>query len=283
MRVWGLWVFMTSSFAANAQSYTGDSWEQTRTNGQGTITIAYAETPAFVTKDASGKLTGICVDIMKDFVDYVSKTKNVKLEMKTVGAGANCKIMFDVVKTSQGGVFGLGNITITEGRKKEAKFGPPYISNFAIFITHNKTPMLASLEDLPVMFRGFTAYTERGTLNDKRILELKNKYLPGIRITYSESTQETLERISADPSGFAYIDLMFYLQAVKERKSVKRHPVGDKAAEQFGFAMPLNSDWGPMLEEFFNAKGGYINSTQYKRILARIWERWVLDSCKGNQ
>lgn len=70
-----------------------------------------------------------------------------------------------------------------------------------------------------------------------------------------------------DPNGFAYLDLGFYLEAVTLKKSIKRHPVADKAAEQFGFVLPLNSDWYPVLEEFFNSGGGYLNSAQYRKIL----------------
>ena len=47
-----------------------------------------------------------------------------------------------------------------------------------------------------------------------------------------------------------------------------RHP-GDKTAEQFGFVMPLNSDWFAVLDEFFKANGGYTNTQQYKSILSR--------------
>lgn len=258
--------FVTVTFA---QSYTGDSWAQVKVNGQGTITMAYVETPSFVYKDDSGKLTGICVDIMGDFVKYVNETRKVKLGSKFTGDGTAFKGMYDKVKGSIGGVFGLGNITITEERKKEVKFSPPFITNFAILITQNSVGTLASFEDLPKTFSKLTAYTAKGTLNDKRMSELKQKYFPDMKITYTATSQETYEKVTTDPNGFAYLDLAFYLEAVQQGKSVKRHPVGDKAAEQFGFVMPLNSDWFPLLDEFFKANGGYTNTQQYKSILSK--------------
>jgi hypothetical protein len=33
--------------------------------------------------------------------------------------------------------------------------------------------------------------------------------------------------------------------------------------------MPSNSDWTPLLEEFFKSGGGYTNSTPYKNILTK--------------
>lgn len=254
------------SFQINAQNYTGDTWAQVKTNKQGTISLAYVETPAFVYKDASGKLTGICVDIMNDFVTWVNTTKGVKLQSKFVGDGSSFQGMYAKVKGSSGGVFGLGNITITEERKREIKFSPPFITNFAILITQNHVPTLNKLEDLPNVFGKLTAYTAKGTLNEKRLLELKQKYFPEMKIVTLETSPEVYQKIFSDPNAFSYLDLAFYLKAVSEKKPVKRHPVGDKAAEQFGFIMPQNSDWYPVIEEFF---AGYINSPQYKTMLTK--------------
>jgi ABC-type amino acid transport substrate-binding protein len=250
-----------------SQGYVGDSWAQVKQVGQGTISFAYVETPSFVYKDKSGKLTGICVDIMNDFVGWVNKTKGVKVQSKFVGDGSSFRGMFDKVKSSTGGVFGLGNITITDERKKEIKFSPPFITNFAILITQSNVPTLTKMEDISTAFAKLTAYTAKGTLNEKRILELKKNYFPNMKVVTTATSPEAYEKVFSDPNSFTYLDLGFYLEAVKERKSVKRHPVGDRAAEQFGFTMPLNSDWYPLLEEFFNANGGYTNSSQYRNIL----------------
>jgi putative glutamine transport system substrate-binding protein len=255
--------------ALRAQGYVGDSWGQVKAAGQGTISLAYVETPSFAYKDGSGKLTGICVDIMSDFVAWVNANKGVKLQSKFVGDGSNFQGMYAKVKTSTGGVFGLGNITITEERKREVKFSPPFITNFAILITQNNIPTLTKLDDMPTAFAKLTAYTAKGTLNEKRILELKQKYFPEMKIVTLDTSPEVYQKIFTDPNSFSYLDLAFYLKAVSEQKPVKRHPVGDKSAEQFGFIMPLNSDWQPLLEEFFSSAGGYTNSKQYKSILTK--------------
>jgi putative glutamine transport system substrate-binding protein len=90
-----------------------------------------------------------------------------------------------------------------------------------------------------------------------------------MKITLTSTSQETLEKITSNSDGFAYLDLAFYLEAVQQRKPVKRHPIGDKASEQFGFVMPMNSDWSPILDEFFKADGGYRKSAEYKSILRK--------------
>ena len=253
---------------AQGQNYSGDTWAQVKSKGTGSLSLAYVQTFGFVYKDGE-KLTGVCVDIMDDFIKYVNDTKGVKLTSQFVGDGTAFKGMYDKVKASSGGVFGLGNITITEERKREVKFSPPFITNLAFLITQNGVGNLAKLEDLPTTFGKLSAYTAKGTLNEKRIQELKKKYFPDMKIVLTETSQETFEKITTDPNGFAYLDLAFYLQGVQQRKPIKRHSIGDKASEQFGFVMPMNSDWYPLMDEFFKANGGYMNSTQYKNIIKK--------------
>jgi putative glutamine transport system substrate-binding protein len=255
--------------AATAQNYSGDTWAQAKASSKGTITYAYVETPSLVYKDASGKLTGVCLDIMSDFTKWLSESKNVKVESKLVGDGSSFRTMYDQTKVSAGGVFGLGNITITDERKREVKFSPPFITNFAILVTQTNVPILVRLEDMPTVFSKLTAYAAKGTTNEKRLLELKQKYYPNLKIVPTATSQETLERVTADPNGLAYLDLTFYLEAVRTKKMLKRHPIADKAAEQFGFIMPQNSDWYPIMDEFFKANGGYLNSAQYRSILLK--------------
>lgn len=256
------------SLTAYSQNYTGDTYAQSKAKGQGTISLAYVETPSFVYKEG-GALTGICVDIMNDFVKWANESKKIKLNANYVGDGSNFRGMYDKVKVSSGGVFGLGNITITDERKREVKFSPSYITNFAILITQSSVPTLEKMEDLKTTFGKLTAYTAKGTLNEKRINELKKKYFPEMKIVLTGTSQETYEKVTSDPNGFAYLDLAFYLEAVSQRKPVKRHPIGDQTSEKFAFVMPMNSDWSPAFDEFFAANGGYLNSPQYKAILRK--------------
>jgi putative glutamine transport system substrate-binding protein len=265
-RFFGL-VLALASFQGYTQSYSGDTWAQVKAKGEGTISMAYVETFGLVYKD-NGKISGLCVDVMNDFVKFVNEKKGVKLTSQFVGEGDSFKGMYDKVKNSQGGVFGLGNVTITEERKREVKFSPPYITNLAFLITQNNVPTLGKMEDIATTFGKLTAYTAKGTLNEKRTNELKQKYFPAMKIIFTGNSEETLDKVTAG-NGFAYLDLTFYLEAVQQRKPVKRHPVADKTSESFGFVMPQNSDWSPVLEEFFKSNGGYTTTPTYKNILRK--------------
>lgn len=252
-----------------AQGYSGDTWANVKSAKSGTVSLSYVETPSFVYKDKSGNLTGICVDIINDFVKWVNENKGVKLSSKFVGDGSSFKGMYEKTKSATGGVIGLGNVTITEERKREVKFSQPFITNFAFLVTQPSVPTLTKMEDLPKTFANFTAYTAKGTLNEKRINEVKSKHYPALKVTTLTTSQEVLEKVFADANSFSYLDLAFYIEAVQLKKPIKRHPVGDKSSEQFGFIMPMNSDWGPLMDEFFKANGGYQNTKEYKSILIK--------------
>ncbi len=260
-------LFFTSLISAQNQS--GTSWNAVKSTGAGVIKFAFVETPRFVYKDAQGNLTGISVEVMNDFVAWLKRTRNINLRAEYIGDGSNFKAMYEAVKAASGGVFGLGNVTITEERKKEVTFSPPFITNYAILVSHNKFPLLSDWSEISMIFKGAHAYTAKGTTNEGRMLSLKKAYYNGMSIQYTTSSQETLDKIVSDPQGFGYLDLAFYLEAVQLKKSIMRHPVGDKAAEQFGFVMPKNSDWVPILEEFFKSDGGYLASSRYRSILHR--------------
>jgi putative glutamine transport system substrate-binding protein len=264
-----IWIvaLLVMSSTSFAQNLTGDNYASAKEAGNGTVTFTYVETPGFVYKDQSGKLTGVCVDIMNDFLQYVKQNHGINLNARFLGNGSSFSAMYNGVKNAKNGVFGLGNITVTEARKSEILFSPSFITNFAILVTHSSVPSLESMREIPQKFSGFTAYTAKGTLNEKRINELKSTYYPELEISYVSSSPDVLDKILTDKKSLSFLDLAFYLSAVKERKPLKRHKVGDEGSEEFAFIMPKSSDWQPIIEEFFNANGGYKNTTEYKKIL----------------
>ncbi len=273
------------TFNSFSQNLSGDNFSDAEKTKNATVTFTYVETPGFVYKDASGKLTGVCVDIMTDFVTYVKQNYGIQINARYVGNGSSFKAMYDGVKNGSKGVFGLGNVTVTTARKGEIKFSPSFITNFAILVTHSSVPDLASLDQISSTFNGFKAYTAKGTLNEKRVDNVKSKYFPGVEITSVNSSPAVLEKVLIDKKSFSYLDLAFYLDAVKERKPLKRHEVGDDGSEEFAFVMPKSSDWQPVLDEFFAANGGYKNSTEYKKILVNhlgLSAVKLLDSAAAN-
>ena len=61
---------------------------------------------------------------------------------------------------------------------------------------------------------------------------------------------------------------------------IKRHAVADTDIEYFGIVLPKNSDWTPVLTEFFEHDGGYLNSVRYKEILSKHLGHKILSLIK---
>lgn len=246
----------------------GDSWAKINKTKSGTIVLTYIDTPGLVYRDANGRLTGVCVDIVQKFVKYLKTVRGVKqLSIRVKGRSDHFPIFMNNVKRGRGGVFGLGNITITPQRKKEFKFTPAFIYNVSVLMTHRKVPTLGNLKGMYRSFRNMKAYTLRASTNAKTIERFKRLYHPNMRIIYLSSSVEVLRKVASDPRSFTSLDFNYYASALQRGLPVKRHSVGDqKGGEEFGIIMPPNSDWAGVWNQFMSR---FVRTTTYKKILVK--------------
>lgn len=254
---------------ATAQGLSGDSWASTKAKKSGKVTVTYTHAPKFA-EVIGGQRKGLCFDIMKDFVAYV-KTQhgvNLTIDYKDLTDAHDFDQFLNTVKVSKGGVFGLGDVTITQARKKTYNFSNPYFSNVAILATNNSVPTLSSMANISKEFAGKTALVQNGTTHEDRVKVIKAKYFPSMVIETTKGFDEANKIVAKDPNYFTYIDFSTYLDVVSKRIPLKRHEVGDQKEEDFGFLMPKSSDWAPVFNEFLAANGGYIKSVEYRKILA---------------
>ena len=264
-----LFCLSISVATTNAQdTYTGDLWSEAKANGSGTITAVYLEEDAFAYTNKQGELTGVEIDIFNQFVNWVKNAKGVVLDVNYVKESESFGDFYESVQQSSGGVFGLGTVTILERRKSEVQFTPPWINNIAVLVTHESVGELGSMDQLASQFEGMTAIAISNTTLEDRIENLKNQYYPGLNVEYVDSQNKALQKVAeGDGSYFTYLDVAIYWPAMQEGAPIRRHAIGDKASEQFGFIMPLSSDWQPIFEEFFTLGGNYRSSAAYRKIL----------------
>ena len=253
------------SAGAQAQQLKGDSFAEAKAKGSANVTFSYVETPGFAI-NKGGQVSGFCVEIMNEFARWLQKEEGIVLNPVYSDKDAQDFARFmNNIKGASGGVFGLGNITITEERKKVYHFSPPFITNIAILMTNKSVPNLSSLEEMANGFAGMTLVTAKGTLNEKRLLKLRDRYYPGAKIKYVATSNEVLRELSQNEKAFSSLDFTYYLEALGNRVPVKRHPVGDEDSEKFGLILPKNSDWAPVLARFMNS--GFVGSTEYRKMI----------------
>ncbi|MGM0580002.1 MAG: substrate-binding periplasmic protein [Bacteroidota bacterium] len=256
------------SFTVNAQ-LSGDSWKETKANGSGKVTITYNYSGKFIYQN-NGELDGLCIKIWDKFVEYVESTHNVDLKVNVHQPqdAVDFSEFYSSVQNAKGGVFGLADVTITQSRKSEVQFSPSFFANVSILLTNKSVPDLSNFNNINSEFNGMTLIVQKGTTHEKRAKELKASSFPSLKIESVNSFKECYEKVNQNDNYFTYLDFSSYLTAIEDAENIKRHPAGDKTGEEFGFIMPKNSDWGPVMTEFFNKNGGFTNSTEYKKIIA---------------
>ncbi len=245
----------------------GDTFAAAKAKKSANWIITHSEAPGFASKSDAGQMSGICVDIMDKFKEYVEAKHGIKVTVSYQTKDKNdfAKFLEDV-KNGKGGVFGLSNTTITEARKSTYNFSPPYITNIGMILTNSSVPTLTSLDNIGTKFAGMTAVTVKNTTNEKRILEIKSKYFPSLKIEYVPGFSSAMDMIATDSKKFVNVDFTYYFEAIQNRKPIKRHPGGDDQTEQFGIIMPKSNDWSPILAEFMN--DGFLESVEYKKIIS---------------
>ncbi|MCH8568861.1 MAG: transporter substrate-binding domain-containing protein [Balneolales bacterium] len=248
--------------------FQGDSYADARNSGFAHLTVLYVPSDGFSYFDETGELTGVTVDIMHEFAEFVQASQGIEIRY-TFEPKTRFSEFYSLVKNSSGGVFGLGNVTITEARKQELRFSPPYLTNIAVLITHESVPPIVELSDISETFAGMSALAFESTLHQDRIERLVENYLPGTPIEFSNSNSDIIEQVSQREDLFAYIDIYNYWRAVENGAPLRQHPPADLASERFGIIMPLDNDWGPVLSDFFERGMGFRTSRTYRGILEK--------------
>ena len=256
-----------TEYPANTTPSTADgsSWQQVKASGTGELTVLYVAAEGFAYTDNQNQLTGVTVEIMRDFAAWLKHTQQLSVSLNFV-AETDWSLFYQRVVAADGGVFGLGNVTITEARTQELQFSPPYLNNVAVLISHADIPELQSLTQLASTFEGLQPLAFSGTLHEVRITALRDQYQPGVAIGRVGSNQQLLELVAAG-AWYSYVDVYNFWRARQQGMPLRHHPVASDSGETFGIIMPLSNDWAPLLAEFFNAGEGYRNSARYQQIL----------------
>jgi len=254
------------SFSSFSQ-YKSETFKEASASGSATMHIHYFDVTYF-SEEKNGAPTGINIDIVQDFVAFVKEKKKISLTTKYYGS-PEFKKLYDNVKGAEGLVMGMGAIASTEERKREIGLTKPYITFYNVLVSHNQVPTLTKMEDIGNSFKGLTAYTMKGSMMEKALNQVKQKYFNSMEVKIFPSVKEYTSKTIMDNNSFAYFMLPHYIEAVRTSKPIKRHPIADTELLAISFIFPKNSGWVEVFDEFLNADGGYTNSKRYKAILTK--------------
>ncbi len=226
-----------------------------RDAGQAELAFFFVPSSGFAYRDEGGRLTGVTVELLRGFAEWVARTEGLDVEVTWIEEPLWADF-YGYVRDSHGGAFGIGNVTITEARGEELDFSPPYLQNIAVLVTHEEVPELSSMDAIGEAFSGLTALRYPGTLHEARLLRIRDEHYPALAFREIASNDELVDGLSAAPTTFGYIDIYNYWRAKEAGRPLRRHPVGDDAAETFGIILPNDSDWTPRIAAYMEEIGG---------------------------
>ena len=245
----------------------GDYLVDAKTEGVASLSVLWVASSGWAEAGAGGHPQGFTIDLMREFAAWLESTQGLKVELQ-FEQEQDWRVFYERVRMGSGGVFGLGNVTITEPRRLELSFSPPYVRNVAVLITHVDRAEILQPEQMRQALAGLRAMAFAGTLHERRLQTLKDSVWPEMPMDFSGSNQAILDAVAAD-THFAYIDGYNYLQARDRGAPLRRHPALDDAGESFGIIMPLDNDWQALLAEFFAGGGGLSMQSWYRDSLKR--------------
>ncbi|HPM32730.1 MAG TPA: transporter substrate-binding domain-containing protein [Chryseolinea sp.] len=249
--------------ACLGQKYTGDSWSKVKTSG-GTLTVIYYEQPGLIYKDASGKMKGVCADILDDFTKYVQTKYGKKVEIKYAGQEQAFPTFLSITQSTPN-ILGVTNVTITDERKKILKFTPSFMNNPVVMLTHSNAPNISHIEDIGTAMKDYSAKVITGSTHVKIIEKIKKENVPALKITYANSGGEILKGLSSGSKFFTVLDFTEYLDATRRELPVKRQNINFGATEELAFIMAKQTDWDQPWNEFMTKE--YRSSVRYRKII----------------
>lgn len=249
-------LFFSLSMEPLAQSagWKTDSWQEVQKKKQGTITVLWDEIEPFVYRNQEGRMMGVEYELMEGFSGFVERQYGVKLQINWVDAKGFENIYPAIRQSEAGGLFAVSYYSITEERRKEVKFSPPYMPDLNILVSNNGIPAFESAREFIDRLPYMTGYTMGHTTMEQDLLALREKYYPSLSVKYNPvNDYSVLKDIAADPQSFGYVPLSIYVVALQRGIKVKRQRLFDIRREGFAAIYPKSSDWDEPVQHYFNS------------------------------
>ncbi|MEO1053286.1 MAG: transporter substrate-binding domain-containing protein [Bacteroidota bacterium] len=259
-------ILIGAFICSNAFSqYKGDSWADVQAKGSGKLSIVYYEISGMIEQKSDGQLSGVCVDILNDFVAFVEKQYGKKLTLDFV---AKEKVFSDFLSKSRksSNVLAVSTISITDERKEQMKFTPAFMPNPLVFLTHKNAPTISNLNSVSSQLKGYRAMAIKGGNNQGYLEYVKEKYYPELQVKLKPSEKVILKEMQSNTQSFTILDFTDYYDVIKKKLPLKRQKVNlSHFKEEFGFVMSDDSDWGEVWNAFLTPS--YKNSMSYKKAI----------------
>ncbi|WMN11815.1 ATP-binding protein [Marivirga salinae] len=244
-------IFLNLLFAIPSEAFAqNESWEEAKKKKSATLDLHWFVSQPFIYKDKSEKLTGLEVEIFQEFKKYVKATHQVEINLNWVESKSFGSILNDIETSKKPNCFGVSAFSITEERKQKLKFTQAYLSDVAVLVSSEGTPIVRTLEEINNLMKGMTAVTIEGTTYEKFLSDLKQQLNLDFQTKYIRSDENILDAISKADNRFGFIDLPIYLMLIKNGGNLTRQNFFTVKGNGYAFIMPKSSDWNTIFNDF---------------------------------
>jgi len=245
-----------------------------------TLTIHYYENFPYAFMEG-GKLKGIEIDIMNEYVLWLKQRKNITAVVSYVPF-KEFSAFYTSVKEGRSTVVGLGSVTRNSAREQEIVFSPPYLQNVAVLISSGRiaTVREKTPEEVSRILAGVHGIAVKGSSHVVYLNQIKSQFLPQLTITTADTQNQILETILSDNTAVGYVDIVAYWAYLKSHqgKFLKMQRAFTEPREELGFILPLKSKQNLLLAEFFEGGFGFTATKSYQQILEKYLGFEVLES-----
>jgi signal transduction histidine kinase len=154
-----------------------------------------------------------------------------------------------------------------EERKEFLNFTNPYLTDISVLVTSKGTPIAKSYDELNKMLKRMQAVTIKGTSYEKLLFDLQDQLNSEFEITYIESDQNVLNKISEVQNGFGFIDLPIYLMLIKNGGDLTRQNLFTVRGTGYGLISSKKSNFNEIFNEF-------LSKPETKKIVAEIVSKY---------
>lgn len=258
--------------------FAQENWQEVKTKGKGTLEVYIQEEFPFAYYE-DDQLVGIEVDLLRSFVKWTKIRHGVDVNLEMHVEKEFFKV-FDAVKQNKN-TLGSASITITDERKKDVDFSAPYLNNKSVLVSPLSFETLSSYSDFSRIFSEGTAVVIRETTHEKELMGIKQKHFNEMVVDYQWTTNDIRQALSNNKDFYTMIDLLTFWSWVRDGElGMKVHRVATVEKEEFGFALSKNSDWTPIINEFFEGGFGFTASREYLNILETYLPEEVLSEVR---
>lgn len=244
------------------------------------LIINYYENYPYAYNDG-GKLKGIEIDIVEEYVSWLKQKKNISIAVK-YNSYKEFGNFYNSVKIGNSKVLGLGSVTTNSDREKEVLFSAAYLQNLAVLITDGTVPTVKTKNAVEVSktLSALSAIVVSKSSHVAYMNDLKKSFIPNLKISFTEKQSDVLESIANDKKIFGYVDIVAYWSYLKMNptKFLKIQKVFNEPKESLGLIMPKSSVHAAYLSEFFESGFGFTSTKLYHQILERYLGYEIIES-----